>query len=110
MPLFLPMQIVGFLIHWLIYHLKLNKQAFNLISTKLLYSKTGVCRGIPIFLIFAPKHRLWVLVRVQFHWKIFDIFLIFAQNIDCGYTLELPRNKNKKNRYTPPYPNFTNTI
>ena len=29
----------------------------------LLFSKTGVCRGIPIFLIFAPKHRLWVLVR-----------------------------------------------
>ena len=24
----------------------------------LLYSKPGVCRGIPIFLIFAPKHRL----------------------------------------------------
>ena len=22
---------------------------------------------------------------------IFDIFLIFAQNIDCGYTLEPPR-------------------
>ena len=31
--------------------------------TPLLYSKTGVFRGIPIFLIFAPKHRLWVLVR-----------------------------------------------
>ena len=31
-------------------------------------SKTGVCRGIPIF-------------------------LIFAQNIDCGYTLEPPRQK-----------------
>ena len=30
----------------------------------ILYSKIGVCRGIPIF-------------------------LIFAQNIDCGYTLEL---------------------
>ena len=29
----------------------------------LLYSKTGVYRGIPIFLIFAPKHRLCVLVR-----------------------------------------------
>ena len=29
-------------------------------QTPLLYSKTGVCRGIPIFLIFAPKHRLWV--------------------------------------------------
>ena len=26
-------------------------------------SKTGVCRSIPIFLIFAPKHRLWVLFR-----------------------------------------------
>ena len=25
------------------------------------------------------------------HWKNFDIFLIFAQNIDCGYTLEPPR-------------------
>ena len=22
----------------------------------------------------------------NFHWKKFDIFLIFAQNIDCGYT------------------------
>ena len=34
-------------------------------QTPLLYSKTGVCRGIPIFLIFAPKHRLWVLVRTR---------------------------------------------
>ena len=25
--------------------------------------KTGVCRGISTFLIFAPKHRLWVHVR-----------------------------------------------
>ena len=53
----------------------------------------------------------------NFHWKNFDIFLIFAQNIDCGYTLEPPRqggsneypqsmfwSKNKKNRYTPAYP------
>ena len=29
--------------------------------TPLLYSKTGVCRGIPIFIIFGPKHLLWVL-------------------------------------------------
>ena len=49
----------------------------------------------------------------NFQRKIFDIFLIFAQNIDCGYTLEPPRrggsneypqsmfwSKNKKNRYT----------
>ena len=26
----------------------------------------------------------------NFQWKIFAIFLIFAQNIDCGYTLEPP--------------------
>ena len=31
--------------------------------TPLLYSKTGVCRGMHIFLIFVPKHRLWVLIR-----------------------------------------------
>ena len=50
----------------------------------------------------------------------FVIFLIFAQNIDCGYTLQPPRrggskgyqqsmfwSKNKKNRYTPAYPSFT---
>ena len=27
----------------------------------------------------------------NFQLKIFDIFHIFAQNIDCGYTLEPPR-------------------
>ena len=27
----------------------------------------------------------------NFQLKTFDIFLIFAQNIDCGYTLEPPR-------------------
>ena len=31
--------------------------------TPLLYSKTGVYRGIHFFLIFSQKHRLWVLVR-----------------------------------------------
>ena len=55
----------------------------------------------------------------KFQLKTFDIFLIFAQNIDCGYKLEPPRrggsneypqsmfwSKNKKNRYTPAYPSF----
>ena len=31
--------------------------------TPLVYSKTGVYRGIHYFLIFALKHILWVLVR-----------------------------------------------
>ena len=61
-----------------------------------------------------------VVKNEKFHWKIFDIFLIFAQNIDCEYTLEPPRrggsneypqsmfwSKNKKNRYTPAYPSFS---
>ena len=52
----------------------------------------------------------------NFQLKNFDIFLIFAQNIDCGYTLEPPQRggsneypqsmfwrKNKKNRCTPAY-------
>ena len=53
--------------------------------------------------------------------KIFDIFLIFAQNIDCGYTLEPPQrggsneypqsmfwSKNKKkNMYTRVNPTFS---
>ena len=34
-----------------------------------------------------------VVKNENFHWKIFDIFLIFAQNIDCGYTLEPPRRE-----------------
>ena len=55
----------------------------------------------------------------NFQLKIFDIFLIFAQNIDCEYTLEPPRqggsneypqsmfwSQNKKNRYTPTYLSF----
>ena len=41
--------------------------------TPLLCSKTGVCRGIPTFLIFAPKHRLWVLVRTAFKVDIFPM-------------------------------------
>ena len=30
------------------------------------------------------------------HWKIFDIFLIFAQYIHCGYTMEAPRRGGSK--------------
>ena len=45
--------------------------------------------------------------------KIFDIFLIFAPNIDCGYTLELPhwsmlKSKSKKKSVYPFKPQFYN--
>ena len=39
--------------------------------------KNGVCIGIPIFLIFAPKHRLWILVIVQ-------LIHVHAININVG--------------------------
>ena len=55
----------------------------------------------------------------KFQQNFFDIFLIFTQNIDCGYKLEpslrggsneYPQSmfwsKNKENRYTPAYPSF----
>ena len=56
-----------------------------------------------------------VVKNENFQWNFFFIFLIFAQNIDCGYTLEYGSNeypqsmfwiKNKKNRYTPVFPIF----
>ena len=52
----------------------------------------------------------------NFQQKVFNIFLIFAQNIDCGYTAcrggsnEYPQSmfwsKNKRNEYTPANPIF----
>ena len=38
------------------------------------------------------KQRFFLALKIEnFQLKIFDIFLIFARNIDCGYTLEPPR-------------------
>ena len=68
------------------------------------------------------KQRLFELKKMKIiSRKNLIFFLFFAQNIDCGYTLEPPRprrggsneypqsmfwSKNKKNRYTPAYPSF----
>ena len=35
-------------------------------------------------------------LTLKFHWKIFDIFLIFAENIDCGHTIEPPLRGSSK--------------
>ena len=50
--------------------------------------------------------------NVHFRMKFLNIFLIFAQNIDCGYTLEPPHNlcfgaKIRRKKYTPVNPSFT---
>ena len=47
-------------------------------------------------------------VKIEnFHY--FYIFLVFAQSIDCGYTLSMFRSKHEKNWYTNKFPiYFTN--
>ena len=85
-------------------------------------SKEGVTKLLKHYENMPMQYRgiFKVVKNENFQWKKFDIFLIFAQNIDCGYTLEPPRrgssneypqsmfwSKNKKNRYTPTYPSFT---
>ena len=46
-----------------------------------------------------------VVKNEHFQLKKFDIFLIFAQNIDCGYTLEPPR-RGSCNKYPQSMLNF----
>ena len=67
---------------------------------------------------FVKRYIVGVKIKKN-RWKIIDIFNIFAQNIDWGYTSEPPRrggskeyhqsmfwSKNKKTRYTPVNPIF----
>ena len=56
-------------------------------NTPLLYSKTRVHRGVHIFLIFALKHRLWVLVRTA---SLTEAVLTYTNNLCFD-------QKNKKN-------------
>ena len=65
--------------------------------------------------------EIFLALKIEnFQLKVFFIFSYFAQNVDCGYTLEPPRrggcneypqtmiwNKNKKNRYTPSNSSFS---
>ena len=53
-------------------------------------TKTCPCKKTEIFLALKIEN---------FQHKNFDIFLIFAQNIDCGYTLEPPW-RGGSNEYT----------
>ena len=80
-----------------------------------------VCNAILICkLVHAIYRDFFGCKNCKFHKKKFDIFLIFAQNIDCGYTLEplhpddsneYPQpmfwSKNKKSRSTPTNHSFS---
>ena len=60
--------------------------------------------------------EIFLAVKIEQFSRKKNIFLTFAQNIDCGYSLELPRRCGSneypqsmfwsKNRYTPVYPIF----
>ena len=63
---------------------------------ELSYAERGLhtYRAIMILAGYMPMQYREILSckkKENFHKKNFDIFLIFAQNIDCGYTLEPPR-------------------
>ena len=60
-----------------------------------------------------PMHLVVKKLKFQLEFFLY-IFLIYARNSDCGYTLEPPGrgaynmfwSKNKKYRYTPAYPSL----
>ena len=59
-----------------------------------LFKRRTSLRQADIFTKTHPcnEQRFFSVVKNEnFHWKIFNIFLIVAQNINCGYTLEPPR-------------------
>ena len=53
--------------------------------------------GSEFILVALRKHAYLNILKIlqpkkdSFQIKTFDIFLIFAQNIDCGYSLEPPQ-------------------
>ena len=87
-----------------------------------MYTQTQVC--LPLRKLADATHRDFLALKIEkFQLKKFDnlqlLFLFFAQNIDCGYTLEPPRqggsneypksmfwSKTKKKKYTPSNPIF----
>ena len=65
--------------------------------TPLLYSKTGVYRGVPIFLIFGPKHRLWVFFTTThdlcFEQKYKKKYIFFSGEIFIFFSAEKKKKK-----------------
>ena len=81
--------IVGFPTRWLISFIVNQLGAYFVMIwvTSDLLCKTSYYENMPM-----QYNEIFKIVKNEnFHWKNFDIFHIFAQNIDCGYTLEPPR-------------------
>ena len=89
-------------------------------SSNLIGLKRSGC-GILIYSVWQGLYH-YENTSIQIHWKFYhqkmaifhikysDIFHISAQNIDCGYSLELPRlmilSRNNKNNVYPCEPQF----
>ena len=63
----------------------------ELCKTSLLLHCTIACDVITKTCPYDIQYSFFRSKIDNFQRKIFDIFLIFAQNIDCGYTLRPPR-------------------
>ena len=51
----------------------------------------AICHSENLPMQYTVISKVTGVKNENFQLKIFDIFLIFAQNIDCGYTLEPPQ-------------------
>ena len=73
-----------FIFFFLVTGIVTKSETYILFDTDTFYIITKTCP--------CNKQRFFELKKIEnFQLKNFDIFLIFAQNIDCGYTLEPPR-------------------
>ena len=75
----------------------LYQQSIYVLSTE--YTFSGRKNHYVLRKLAHAIYRDFLAVKNEnFQQKKFDIFLIFAQNIDCGYTLELPQ-RGSSNEY-----------
>ena len=94
--------------------LYLSSLILNVASRMATIPKTCQCNVHRIFFFSEEKNKNKKKKIKTIHWKDFDLFNIFAQNIHCGYTLEPPPRlpqcmfwiKNKKKYVYPCKPQF----
>ena len=61
-----------------------------------LFFKTFVVDQLVVTLRKHAHAEIKVVKNENFQWKFFDIFIICAQNIDCGYTIYVLELNKKK--------------
>ena len=59
------------------------REMYTSLNPTFIDSKTGVCRGIPIFLIVAPKHRLLVLELLRLKRYLYIAWACFRRDLEA---------------------------